>query len=153
MSVNRWWAAAPTQAAVASSEAFTALNDPRVAARGIMSYYDRERLFGGWIDGDCEDPHQEILHCDLVDVVSADRCRVDSGALAPDPYTDTTINFLRGPATSSGVQIDHVVSLGNAWITGVRPVSQDQRGQLVSDPAEPVGGGRFGRPVEVRQTG
>ena len=126
----------PAAPAAASSEALTALNRLKVAARGTMSDYDRDGLFGGWIDadGDCEDTRQEILNRDLDDVVSADGCKVDSGVLNPDPYTDTTINFVRGPATSSDVQIDHVVSLGNAWITGARNLSQDQRVELANDP-------------------
>ncbi len=77
---------------------------------------------------------QESLNRDLVDVVPAVGCKVDSGVLAPDPYTDTTINLVRGPATSSDVQIDHVVSLGNAWITGARNLTQDQRVELANDP-------------------
>ena len=64
MSLNRWWAATPIQAAVVSPEALTALNDPRVAARGTMSDDDRKGMFGGWID--------------------ADGCKVDSGVLAPE---------------------------------------------------------------------
>lgn len=125
-----------TVAPAASSEALSALNELKVAARGTMSDYDREGLFGGWIDadGDCEDTRQEILHRDLDDVVSADGCTVDSGVLDTDPYTDTTIKFARGPATSSDVQIDHVVSLGNAWITGARNLSQSQRVELANDP-------------------
>ena len=127
---------ATTAPAAASSEALTALNGLKVAARGTMSDYDREGLFGGWIDadGDCEDTRQEILNRDLRDVVSADGCRVDSGVLDPDPYTATTIDFVRGPATSSDVQIDHVVSLGNAWVTGARRLTQDQRVELANDP-------------------
>ncbi|MEX5236103.1 excalibur calcium-binding domain-containing protein [Kocuria arenosa] len=125
-----------TVAPAASSEALSALNELKVAARGTMSDYDREGLFGGWIDadGDCEDTRQEILNRDLDDVVSADGCTVDSGVLDPDPYTDTTINFVRGPATSSDVQIDHVVSLGNAWITGARNLTQQERVELSNDP-------------------
>ncbi|KLU09350.1 hypothetical protein ABL57_12920 [Kocuria sp. SM24M-10] len=127
---------AATASAAASSEALTALNGLTVAARGTMSDYDREGLFGGWIDadGDCEDTRQEILNRDLDDVVSADGCTVDSGVLAPDPYTATTIDFVRGPATSSDVQIDHVVSLGNAWVTGARNLSPDERVELANDP-------------------
>ncbi|MGQ1797423.1 excalibur calcium-binding domain-containing protein [Kocuria oceani] len=127
---------AATAPAAASSEALTALNGLTVAARGTMSDYDREGLFGGWIDadGDCEDTRQEILNRDLDDVVSADGCTVDSGVLDPDPYTATTIDFVRGPATSSDVQIDHVVSLGNAWITGARNLSADERVELANDP-------------------
>ncbi|MEX5236027.1 excalibur calcium-binding domain-containing protein [Kocuria arenosa] len=129
-------AEAPATPAAVASEALTALNGLKVAARGTMSDYDRDGLFGGWIDadGDCEDTRQEILNRDLVDVVSADGCKVDSGVLAPDPYTGTTINFVRGPATSSDVQIDHVVSLGNAWITGARNLSKDQRVEFSNDP-------------------
>ncbi|MFF0944420.1 excalibur calcium-binding domain-containing protein [Kocuria sp. CPCC 205300] len=101
-----------------------------------MSDYDRAGLLGGWIDadGDCEDTRHEVLNRDLDDVVSADGCTVDSGVLDPDPYTATTINFVRGPATSSEVQIDHVVSLGNAWTTGARNLTQDQRVELANDP-------------------
>ncbi|MFE7628911.1 excalibur calcium-binding domain-containing protein [Kocuria sp. NPDC057446] len=132
-------ATAPAQetvTAAASSEALTALNGLTVAARGTMSGYDRESSFGGWIDanGDCADTRQEVLARDLDDVVSADGCKFDSGVLAPDPYTGATINFVRGPATSSDVQIDHVVSLGNAWITGARNFSQNQRVELSNDP-------------------
>lgn len=131
-------AAEPTPAtpAAVSSEALTALDELKVAARGTMSDYDREGLFGGWIDadGDCEDTRQEILNRDLDDVVSADGCTVDSGVLDPDPYTATTIDFVRGPATSSDVQIDHVVSLGNAWITGARNLTPDERVELANDP-------------------
>jgi hypothetical protein len=128
--------AEPTAAPVASSQALTALNGLKVAARGTMSDYDREGLFGGWIDadGDCEDTRQEILARDLDDVVSTDGCTVDSGVLDPDPYTGTTIDFVRGPATSSDVQIDHVVSLGNAWITGARNLSQQERVEFANDP-------------------
>lgn len=119
-----------------SSEALAALKEREVATRGTMSDYDRDGLFGGWIDadGDCEDTRQEILNRDLDNVVSADGCTVDSGILNKDLYTDTTINFVRGPTTSSDAQIDHVVSLGNAWITGARNLSQDERVELANDP-------------------
>jgi hypothetical protein len=40
-----------------------------------------------------------------------------AGALQ-DPYTGASIAFRRGQATSSMVQIDHIVALGNAWETG-----------------------------------
>ncbi|MEX5303275.1 excalibur calcium-binding domain-containing protein [Kocuria sabuli] len=126
----------PPATLVASSEALTALNGLTVAARGTMSDYDREGLFGSWIDadGNCADTRQEILARDLDDVVSTDGCRVDAGVLDPDPYTGATITFVRGPATSSEVQIDHVVALGNAWITGARNLTQHQRVELANDP-------------------
>lgn len=125
----------PLRAVVPPSSAFLALEDLPVAAAGTMSDYDRDALFGGWIDadGDCEDSRNEVLARDLSGVTSADGCRVDTGTLA-DPYTRTTIGFVRGVATSHEVQVDHVVSLGNAWVTGARRLSPADRVALANDP-------------------
>lgn len=45
-------------------------------------------------------------------------CVVASGTL-DDPYTATTIFFVRGP-NSGDVQIDHVVALSDAWQKGAQ---------------------------------
>ena len=55
-----------------------------------------------------------------------------SGQLA-DPYTGTTVAFTRGPGTSKLVQIDHVVSLSNAWQSGAQHLSADQRATFAND--------------------
>lgn len=125
----------PVRAADPSSAAFLALEGLTVAAAGTMSDYDREAQFGGWIDadGDCEDTRNEALARDLTNITSADGCTVQTGTLA-DPYTGTTIEFVRGVATSNDVQIDHVVSLGNAWTTGARQLSQADRVAFANDP-------------------
>ncbi|GAA1756467.1 excalibur calcium-binding domain-containing protein [Kocuria aegyptia] len=125
----------PVRAVSPPSGAFLALEDLPVAAAGTMSDYDRDALFGGWIDadGDCEDTRNEVLARDLTDITSADGCKVDTGTLA-DPYTGRTIDFVRGVATSNDVQVDHVVSLGNAWVTGARRLSQADRTALANDP-------------------
>ncbi len=49
-------------------------------------------------------------------------------------YTGKTIGFVRGTATSSLVQVDHVVALSNAWQTGAQQLSQAQRVSLANDP-------------------
>ncbi|WP_424346765.1 excalibur calcium-binding domain-containing protein [Kocuria sp. CH-021] len=125
----------PVRAVAPPSGAFLALEGLTVAAAGTMSDYDREALFGGWIDadGDCEDSRNEVLARDLTGVTSADGCRVDTGTLA-DPYTGASIDFVRGVATSGDVQVDHVVSLGNAWVTGARRLSPADRVALANDP-------------------
>jgi hypothetical protein len=125
----------PVRAVTPPSGAFLALEDLPVAAAGTMSDYDRDSLFGGWIDadGDCEDSRNEVLARDLTGITSADGCRVDTGTLA-DPYTGATIDFVRGVATSNDVQVDHVVSLGNAWVTGARRLSRAERVALANDP-------------------
>ena len=60
-------------------------------------------------------------------------CVVLSGTLA-DPYTGRTIVFARGRSSSSKVQIDHVVALGDAWVTGAQQLTPTQRTTLANDP-------------------
>ena len=59
-------------------------------------------------------------------------CVVLSGTLA-DPYTGH--HRLRpGTLGSSMVQIDHVVALGDAWVTGAQQLTPTQRTTLANDP-------------------
>ena len=58
-------------------------------------------------------------------------CVVASGDLA-DPYTGTTIHFVRGDGTL--VDIDHVVALGDAWATGAFREPIRERAALANDP-------------------
>lgn len=126
---------APTEARTSSSEALAALDSLEVAARGSMAGYDRDARFGDWtdLDGNCVDTRDEILARDLTDVESDDGCRVVSGML-DDPYTGTPISFTRGVATSSDVQIDHVVAAGNAWVSGASSLSRTERVAFYNDP-------------------
>ncbi len=125
----------PTASWASSSEALVALAGLEVAARGSMSGYDRSARFGDWTDadGNCAVTRDEILARDLTDVESDDGCWVESGML-DDPYTGTLISFTRGVATSSDVQIDHVVAAGNAWVSGADSLSQTEREAFYNDP-------------------
>ena len=44
--------------------------------------------------------------------------------------------FVRGPGTSSDIQIDHVVALGDAWQKGAQQLSSAERYALANDPLE-----------------
>jgi hypothetical protein len=83
--------------------------------------YDRE-LFGYQKtdeDGDGCTIREDVLARDLTDIThtGAGECKVKTGTLK-DPYTGTTIHFVRGVKTSARVQIDHVVALNDAWKSG-----------------------------------
>ena len=83
--------------------------------------YDRD-LFGYQkvdSDGDGCTIREEILARDLSDITHTGpgECKIKTGILK-DPYTATTITFVRGVKTSTAVQIDHVVALHNAWNSG-----------------------------------
>ena len=117
--------------------ASTVLHQLPVKGRAPKTGYSRAQFGGGWaMDGGC-DVRERILARDLtgVTVRSGTDCAVLSGTLN-DPYTGNVIHFTRGPNTSSDVQIDHVVALGDAWQKGAQQLSPSQRAQLYNDPLE-----------------
>ncbi|WP_234816792.1 HNH endonuclease family protein [Mycolicibacterium wolinskyi] len=76
----------------------------------------------------------DILRRDLADlVVRPGTCFADRGLLH-DPYTGTAIGFVRGPDTSGAVQIDHLVSLSDAWYKGAREWGPQRRKDFANDP-------------------
>ena len=106
--------------------------------RAAKTGYTRDQFGPAWADVDRNgcDTRNDILKRDLTNEVfqeKTDLCVVLSGTLV-DPYSGETINFVRGIATSSEVQIDHVVALSNAWQTGAFKLTADQRKALANDP-------------------
>lgn len=76
----------------------------------------------------------DILRRDLVDlVIRPGTCYAESGTLR-DPYGGAVIAFTRGPQTSPAVQIDHVVSLSDAWYKGAREWDDQRRRDFANDP-------------------
>ncbi|WP_105034636.1 GmrSD restriction endonuclease domain-containing protein [Cryobacterium aureum] len=107
-----------------------------VKGRAAKTGYDRSGGFGtAWLDVDQNgcDTRNDILARDLTTTVKSGTCRILNGTLV-GPYTGKTITFVRGNATSSLVQIDHVVALSNAWQTGAQQLTQAQRVSLANDP-------------------
>jgi hypothetical protein len=106
---------------------------PRVAAD-----YDRDAFGRAWYDVDDNgcDTRNDILARDLEELAYADAwsgCVVRTGTL-DDPYTGTTIEFVRGVETSAAVQIDHVVALGDAWSKGAAVWDPETRRGFANDP-------------------
>lgn len=116
------------------SEATQALESIEVKGRAPKTGYKRINFGNGWMRGlnGC-DTRNVILKRDLTDVRINEKCKVLSGVLA-DPYTGKTVQFIRGEATSDDVQIDHVVSLSNAWQTGAQLLPPEKRLELANDP-------------------
>ncbi|KSU66218.1 deoxyribonuclease [Arthrobacter sp. NIO-1057] len=106
--------------------------------RAPKTGYDRDLFGRGWGDPDRNgcDTRNDILARDLdVDTFKdgTRACVVLTGTLV-DPYTDTTIDFVRGQGTSNAVQIDHVVALSDAWQKGAQQLSAEQRLEFANDP-------------------
>jgi uncharacterized protein DUF1524 len=103
--------------------------------------FARYRFGEAWSDDvDVEFGHNgcntrdDILRRDLADLaVRPGTCFAQSGTLH-DPYTGASIAFVRGAATSDAVQIDHVVSLSDAWYEGAGDWDDQRRRDFANDP-------------------
>lgn len=93
-------------------------------------------IFGeGWADTNenkCN-TRNDIFSRDMTNVVRAEDCQVTSGTLT-DPYTGVEFNYVADPQTDDDVQIDHVVSLRNAWVTGGQELPTDLKTTFKNDP-------------------
>lgn len=114
-----------------------------VKGRAPKTGYDRDLFGQRWSDdvpvalghNGC-DTRNDILRRDLVDVVikpNTNDCVALSGTLH-DPFTGATIPFQRGSATSSAVQIDHIVAMSDAWQKGAQGLDEDARRAFANDP-------------------
>lgn len=103
--------------------------------------FKRHRFGERWSDDvDVEFGHNgcntrdDILRRDLTRVVlRRGTCLVQRGTLH-DPYTGNTLEFVRGPSTSEAVQVDHLVSLADAWYKGARFWDDARRRDFANDP-------------------
>jgi len=127
-----------TRTPAASGPALVVARQLTVKGRAPMTGYARSLFGDGWVDTDRNgcDTRNDILARDLTAVVyraGTHDCVVVSGTLA-DPYTRTTIHFVRGVRTSNAVQIDHVVALGDAWQKGAQRWPAQERVAFANDP-------------------
>jgi hypothetical protein len=129
--------AAPKTQPAFATKAMDLLATIPVKGRAPKTGYDRGLFGQAWADVDRNgcDTRNDMLKRDLTGITYTNSvpCKVQSGTLA-DPYTGTAISFLRGSATSSKVQIDHVVALSDAWQKGAQQLTMEQRTAFANDP-------------------
>lgn len=116
-----------------STNALEALEHLPVKGRAPKTEYERKAFMNDWRQENNCDKRNIILKRDLNNtVIAEDGCLVLSGDLH-DPYTGTNINFVRGFGSSSKVQIDHIVSLSDAWQKGAQLLSYTKRNNFAND--------------------
>lgn len=97
--------------------------------------YDRTAWMKRWadLDGDCQDTRQEVLAAESVVPVTMDvkGCRVASGKWI-DPYTGSEIT------EPSAVDIDHMVPLQNAHVSGGWLWDIEKRKQFANNLADDI---------------
>jgi len=128
----------PYGAAAQEVRAVTLLKELEVKGRAPKTGYDRALFGPPWFDVDRNgcDTRNDILARDLVVfnyLEGRKGCIIAEGVLT-DPYSGERIDFRRGPVTSLELQIDHVVSLSNAWQTGAFAWSEATRLSFANDP-------------------
>ena len=123
---------APTPVA---SPALSALASVAIKGRAPKTGYERDLFATDWDYSFGCDTRNKILRRDFSEFVlrSGSSCIIETGVLQ-DPYTGEVISFQRGVGTSNAVQIDHVVSLSDAWQKGAQQLTGDQRYALYNDP-------------------
>jgi hypothetical protein len=119
----------------ATSPALSALASVAIKGRAPKTGYERDLFASDWDYSFGCDTRNKILRRDFSEFVlrSGSSCIVETGVLQ-DPYTGEAISFQRGVGTSNAVQIDHVVSLSDAWQKGAQQLTSDQRYALYNDP-------------------
>jgi len=127
---------------LSSKETLALLATLPTKGRAPKTGYTRARFGEAWTDdvsvadghNRC-DTRNDILKRDLSQIAfrAGSDCVIASGVLH-DAYTGRTIRFVRGPSTSTAVQIDHLVPLSDAWQTGAQQLTLQQRTDLANDP-------------------
>ena len=126
---------AASSAATSGLSALAVLETLAISEQESIAGFSREAFGQLWldVDGNGCDTRNDTLARDLDGVKKSGGCKVVAGTL-DDPYTGAGIVFERGNGTSARVQIDHVVSLEDAWQKGAKQWSDDQRATFANDP-------------------
>ena len=109
----------------------------QIKGRAPKTGYDRDLFGRSWIDVDRNgcDTRNDILARDLVNVTfrsGTNNCVVESGTVI-DPYTGTEFAFVKS-STGGGMDVDHIVSLSDAWQKGAQQWNSETRKQFANDP-------------------
>lgn len=127
-------ALAATAPAAQTGSAAAALAHLPVKGRAPKTGYARDQ-FPHWSDLDhdgCDTRAETLDRNGLPGTETRDRDGCVVGAHIHDPYNGRTA--VEPPGRPSGVDIDHVVALSNAWQTGAQQLTRARREALANDP-------------------
>lgn len=124
-----------TPEVVEPSNALVVAKGLEVRGRSADTNYSREAFGSAWKDVDRNgcDTRNDILQRDFTTSVfkpGTGDCKVVGGTWT-DPYSNESYTFDSAP---SGAQVDHVVSLKNAWQMGADLWNDQMRVEFANDP-------------------
>lgn len=130
------------QSPPAPTDARRLLAELEVADRVRPDTYDRDAFGPAWADTDGNGCNQrdDVLLRDAVEgsTTVAVQGACDHDVLAGtwvDPYTGRTLTFddLKDPSQAQAIQIDHVVPLAEAWVSGASAWTDEERREFAND--------------------
>lgn len=104
-----------------------------IKGRAPKTGYARTEFYKNWPTVNGCSLRQLIIKREFGDSAVLDGCNVISGSYV-EPYTGVFKEFTERSQISSGVQIDHVVALSDAWQKGAQNLTSDERYDLATDP-------------------
>lgn len=106
-----------------------------IKGRAPKTGYTRDEFYKTWPTIEGCSLRQRIIRREVGEtaVLADDECTVISGTFV-EPYTGKTLEFREKSDFSTGIQIDHVVALSDAWQKGAQQLSADERYNLATDP-------------------
>ncbi len=113
--------------------AIQALEELEVKGRAPKTGYSRDQFYNGWPTVEGCSLRQRIIKREFGDTAVLDGCNVVAGEY-DEPYTGEHMVFKERADISSGVQIDHVVALSDAWQKGAQNKTPEIRYEIATDP-------------------
>ena len=104
-----------------------------VKGRAPKTGYKREEFYNDWPSVEGCSLRQRIIKREFGDSAVLDGCNVIAGEY-DEPYTGQHLVFTERSQISSGVQIDHVVALSDAWQKGAQYMEYEVRHAMATDP-------------------
>lgn len=127
---------------LANSDMLATVASLTVKGKAPATGYSRSQFGRAWTDdvdvrfghNGCKQ-NEDMMRHSLANIatVPGSRCKIASGTLNPDPYTGAVLNYTRGQRPTL-VNLDHVVALRNAWVTGAQQWSKQKRTNFAGDP-------------------
>lgn len=115
--------------------ASTVLEQLEIKGRAPKTSYSRDEFYSGWPTIEDCSLRQRIIKRELGDtaVLGSDQCTVTAGEY-DEPYTGSHLVFSERNDLTTGVQIDHVVALSDAWQKGAQYLDAETRYAIATDP-------------------
>lgn len=106
-----------------------------IKGRAPKTGYTREEFYKTWPKVEGCSLRQRIIKRELGETAQLDndQCTVLAGDFV-EPYTGQHLIFYQKSDLSSGLQIDHVVALSDAWQKGAQYKTAEERYALATDP-------------------